>query len=321
MPDENDVREDILYVREERGTTWFLLIAYRPGDSGRAAGYVFRRPVDGTGPAENVLATNDTLRELWCSPLGHPWLTSTTGLVWTTAPVSWRDREATGDLEFEVPEGGLGWRHVELPRQESNGLRPNPMAIWGSSDRDVHVATFGGVLYHWDGEVWTQHDPGLRKPIGALRGRGADDVYAVGYGSTLLHFDGARWRVLDDPDGPATDDILTAVVFLPDGDVLISGKSRGGRVLRGSAERGFTVAGRHGLPLSDMALVDGRLFLAAGKSGAAELTDDGVRILRDDLAPWSVAGGRGRVYFTFTPDEATYAELDLATGEWRERAY
>lgn len=320
MSNENDVREDILCVHEEQGTTYFLLIAYRPGHEAQAAGYLFRRPAGDDGPAENVLATNDTLRELWCSPQGNPWLASTTGLVWTSAPVDWPDGEVTGDLEFEVPEGDLTWRHTELPAQESNGSRPRPWAIWGTSDHDVHIGTFGGVLYHWDGEVWTQHDPGLRKPIGRIRGRADDDVYAVGYGSTVLHFDGERWRVLEDPDGAAAEAPLTGIAFHPSGDVLISDK-RDGRLLRGSAEQGFTVMGRYGLSLIDMALVDGRLFLAAAKSGTAELTAAGLHILRDDLLPWSVAEGDGRVYFTITPEEAAYAELDLATGRWRQLGY
>lgn len=187
--------------------------------------------------------------------------------------------------------GGLTWRHMELPTQESNNGRPNPMAICGSSDQDVHVATFGGVLYHWDGEVWTQHDPGLGKPIGCIRGRAADDVYAVGYGSTILHLDGRRWRVLDDPDGSATNDLLTGIAFYPSGEVLISGKSRGGRVLRGSADQGFTVMSRYGLPLIGMAEVDGRLFLAATR-GRRGRTDRG---RPTDLArrPRALVGRRG----------------------------
>ncbi|MET8981103.1 hypothetical protein ABZX85_36465 [Streptomyces sp. NPDC004539] len=320
MSDESDVREDILYIHEERGTTYFLLIAYRPGDEAQAAGYVFRRPVGSDDPAENILATNDTLRELWCSPQGSPWLTSTTGLVWTTAPVAWPDEEEIADLEFDVPEGDLTWRHTELPAQSSNGLRPRPWAIWGTSDRDVHIGTLGGVLYHWDGEVWAQHDPGLERPIGCIRGRAADDVYAVGYGSTILHFDGERWHAIEDPDGAATEDVLTGIAFPPGGDVLISGK-RGGRLLRGTAEQGFTVTGRYGLSLTDMALVDGRLFLAAAKGGAAELTADGVRVLRHDLQPWSVAEGDERAYFTIATGDAAYAELNLATGGWRNLSY
>lgn len=155
---------------------------------------------------------------------------------------------------------------------------------------------------------------------GCIRGRAADDVYAVGYGSTILHFDGRRWRVLDDPDGPATNDLLTGIAFHPIGNVLISGKSRGGRVLRGSADQASPSWAATD-PLIGMAEVDGRLFLAATRGGAAELTGDGLQILRDDLVPWSVAEGRSRVYFTITPDDAAYMELDLASGQWQQLSY
>ncbi|MET8828562.1 hypothetical protein ABZX40_22320 [Streptomyces sp. NPDC004610] len=316
-------REDILYVQETAGTVHFLLIAYRPGEEAQAAGYLFRRRAGDDGPAENVLATNDPLRELWVSAPGHPWVTSGTGLVWTTAPVPWPDDDDPDPgLEFEVPEGGLRWRHHRLPPQESDGARPRPWSIWGTSDRDVHIGTFGGVLYHWDGERWTQHDPGLGRPLGCIRGRSPGDVYAVGYGSTLLHFDGHRWRPLPDPDGPDTGDILSGIAFAPDGEVLISGRSRGGRILRGSAEAGFTVRARCGLPLADVAVVGDRVFLAAGRSGAAELTPAGVHVLRDDLHPWTVTGGGdGVVRFTISPPEAAYAELDPEGGGWREVGY
>ncbi|MCF1592905.1 hypothetical protein [Streptomyces muensis] len=267
----------------------------------------------------NILATNDALRELWCSPQGNPWLTSTTGLVWTTAPVAWPDEEEIADLEFEVPEGDLTWRHMELPAQKSNGLRPRPWAIWGTSDQDLHVGTFGGVLYHWDGEVWAQHDPGPAThrlyPRTGRRRR-----VAVGHGSTILHFDGERWHAIEDPHGAATDDTLTGSAFTLDCDVLIS-SNRDGRLLRGSAKQGSTVMGRYGLSLIDVALVDGRLFLAAAKSGVAELIAEGLRILRDDLLPWSVAEGHERVYFTITPGDTAYAECDLATGQWRQLSY
>ncbi|MFF6980013.1 hypothetical protein ACFZAV_20235 [Streptomyces sp. NPDC008343] len=127
--------------------------------------------------------------------------------------------------------------------------------------------------------------------------------------------------MLDDPDGSATNDLLTGIAFHPSGYLLISGTSRGGRVLRGSADQGFTVMGRYGLPLIGMAEVDGRLFLAATRGGAAELTGNGLRILRDDLVPWSAAEGQSRVCFTITPDDAAYTDLDLASGQWRQLSY
>ncbi|WAS97968.1 hypothetical protein [Nannocystis punicea] len=316
----NDFVEDIVVVQETGGMVHFLLITYAPGDSGNAAGYVFRRPVGSDGPAENILATNDTLRQLWCSPNGQVWTTSSTGLVWTSAPVSWPD-VMSPDLEFDAPEGGVSWHHVALPAQEHNRARPNPMAIWGTSDEDVHIATFGGVLYHWNGRDWTQFYPGIGEPIGAIRGRAANDVYAVGYGSTLLHFDGDDWTRIADPDGPDTRDLLSGIVFDEVGEVYISGKTRGGRVLRGSATQGFSVLGRYDAPIIDMGRVDGRLFFAATKQGVLELTPEGPKTLRDDIIPWSIAEGEGRIYVTETPGEAAYSEFDLASGQWRRLFY
>ncbi|MFI1581636.1 hypothetical protein [Embleya sp. NPDC020630] len=232
--------EDIVVVHEGGGVVHFLLITYVPGDSGNAAGYVFRRPVGSDEPAENILATNDTLRELWCSPQGHVWATSSTGLVWTSAPVPWTDTMAP-DLEFDTPEGGVTWRHTALPAQAHNDGRPNPSSVWGTSDDD--------------------------------------------------------------------------------GDVYVTGRSRGGRILRGSARRGFTVAVRDRVAALGVALVEGRLFCAAGKGGVVEPTAHGPKTLRDDIAAWSVAEGEGRVYVTQTPGEAAYCELDLATGQWHRRYY
>lgn len=312
--------EDIVVVQENAGLVHLLLITYLPGHSGNASGYVFRRPVGSDDPAENILATNDTLRQLWVTPEGSVWAASSTGLIWTTAAVAWPD-EMPPDLEFDTPEGGLTWHHVALPAQEHNGARPNPMAIWGSSDQDVHVATFGGVLYHWNGRAWSQFNPGIGQPIGALRGRAADDVYAAGYGSTLLHFDGKQWTRLADPDGPDMSDILAGIAFDDAGEVYVCGKARGGRVLRGTATRGFAVLGRYDAPLIDVAQVDGRVFLAATKQGVLELTPQGTATLNADLVPWSVVPGEGRVYVTETPGEAAYSELDLASGQWTRRYY
>ncbi|APR81940.1 Hypothetical protein A7982_07289 [Minicystis rosea] len=316
----NDFVEDIVVIQETAGLVHLLLITYPPGDSGNASGYVFRRPVGSDEPAENILATNDTLRQLWCSPQGHVWATSSTGLVWTSASVAWPD-EMPPDLELDTPEGSLTWHHVALPPQEHNGARPNPMAIWGSSDDDVHIATFGGVLYRWNGRDWSQFYPGIGEPIGAIRGRAADDVYAAGYRSTLLHFDGKGWTRIADPDGPDVGDLLAGIAFDDAGEVYVCGKSRGGRVLRGSAARGFSVLERCDAPVIDIARVNGRTFLAATKKGVIELTPQGPKTLRDDIVPWSVVEGEGRIYVTETPGEAAYSELDLATGEWHRRYY
>jgi hypothetical protein len=320
MANEDDPIADILCVCEALGTTYFLVITYYAEDPGKAAGYVFRRKAGTDDPAENILATNDTLRTLWCSPAGHLWSTSTNGLVWTTAPVQWPSTVTEPDMEFEAPEGGLDWRHVALPPQQHNGLPPNATAIWGSSDDDVHVASFGGVMYRWDGEAWSQYFSGIGESIGVIRGQGRSDVYAAGFGSTILHFDGRAWSVIPDPDGSQIQDTLTGVAFDKAGRSYICGKSRGGRLLRGGPD-GFSVLGRYDVPFIGVANGGGRLIFAAAQKGVVELTSTGLVALRDDIIPWAVAEGEGRLYFTETPGEPVYSELDLQTGQWRRLSY
>lgn len=316
----DQVQADILAVAEAQGRVFFLAITYYGNDSAKAAGYLFRRPVGDDGPAENILATNDTLRTLWCSPEGSVWSTSTTGLVWTTAGTPWSDTVVDPGLEFEAPEGGLHWRHVALPAQEHNGLPPNATAIWGTSDRDVFVGSFGGVMYHWNGERWSQSFSGIGESIGVIRGTAPDNVFAAGYGSTLLHFDGRNWKQLADPDGPGTSDTLTGITFVDDGHAYICGKSRGGRLLRGNAN-GFAVVGRYDVPFIGVARLQGRMVFAAAQSGAVELGPQGLAVLRDDIVPWSIAVGARHLYFTVTPGKPLYWELDLAAGTWRSYSH
>ena len=200
---------DVLCVEEAHGQVYFLVINYYRNDPAHAAGYLFERAAGTDEAARNILATNDTLRTLWCSPSGSLWLTSTTGLVWTTANVPWPQDVTEPDLEFDTPEGNLVWRHGALPRQAHDDLAPNATSIWGFDDGDVYVGSFGGVVYHWDGKSWSQYFSGLAGSIGAVRGRARNDVYAVGYNSTILHFDGSSWKIVADPDGEGTNDILT----------------------------------------------------------------------------------------------------------------
>lgn len=307
---------DILCVCEALGQVYFLMIVYYAGEDATAAGYLFRRRVGSGDAAENILATNDTLRTLWCSPSGHLWTSSTTGLVWTTAPVPWPTTATEPGLEYEVPEGGLVWRHTSLPRQAHNDLPPNSQEIWGTSDDDLYITSHGGVIYHWNGSAWSQYFSGVGEPIG-IRGRAPDDIYAAGYTSTILHFDGARWRTIADPDGSAG--ALCGVAFADDGDVYICGE-RGGRLLRGNA-RGFSVVGRYDAPFIGMANRNGRLIFAARQSGVVELAEQGLVVLRDDIIPWSVAEGEKHLYFTETPGRPAYSELDLTNGHWRRLSH
>ena len=171
--------------------------------------------------------------------------------MWTTADTPWPDTVVEPDLEFEAPEGGLHWRHIALPTQEHNGLPPNATAIWGTSEPDVFVGSFGGVMDHWNGERWSQSFSGAGESIGVIRGTAPDNV----------HFDGRNWKLLPDPDGPGTSDTLTGIAFVDD-HAYICGKSRGCSLLRGNAN-GFAVVGRYGVPFMGVAQAQGRWSIAS----------------------------------------------------------
>ena len=87
---------------------------------------------------------------------------------------------------------GMAWsvmsRHAAL--WSSSGVR-----IWGSSSRDVYVASKENLL-HYDGSVWSPVSLGSTSVGWDVWGRSGSDVYAFG-GSGVLHYDGATWRPLD----------------------------------------------------------------------------------------------------------------------------
>lgn len=75
------------------------------------------------------------------------------------------------------------------------------ISVWGSSDSDVYAAGIGaadgppgGVLYHYDGESWTQViDPELAVvPLFSGWSGGVNDVW-INSGGDVLHWDGESW--------------------------------------------------------------------------------------------------------------------------------
>lgn len=81
---------------------------------------------------------------------------------------------------------GETWRHTE--REE------DLYAIWGSGPDDIYVSGADGVLLHFDGLSWTEHESGTTARLVALWGSSRRNVYAVGTGGRLIRFDGRSWQ-------------------------------------------------------------------------------------------------------------------------------
>jgi hypothetical protein len=103
------------------------------------------------------------------------------------------DDDATGDDDDVVddddslPTGydGPGWTIVHSRNQ------PRFSLVWASAADDVWAKDSSQLLWHWDGERWTQWDDVTRN-ITAFWGAAADDLWATMYGG-VLHWDGVAW--------------------------------------------------------------------------------------------------------------------------------
>jgi len=80
--------------------------------------------------------------------------------------------------------------------------------IWGTDSSNVWVCGHGGLVAHWDGDVWTAHDTGFDGTLRGMWGAGDGQVWAVGAQSTVLHFDGVAWTTTTLEDDPMTQESL-----------------------------------------------------------------------------------------------------------------
>jgi hypothetical protein len=86
--------------------------------------------------------------------------------------------------------------------------------VRGASANDVIAIKAGGLLYHWDGIVWSLV-PGSSvssnlsvgdRPFAIVA---PNDIWHAGGGPEIVqHWDGTCWRQLSAPDGRSPDDVV-----------------------------------------------------------------------------------------------------------------
>ena len=70
-------------------------------------------------------------------------------------------------------------------------------AVWGFAAGDVFAAGDGGVILHFDGQVWSSMASPTDDPLMSMWGAAPDDVFAGGRDG-LLHYDGSTWTRMPD---------------------------------------------------------------------------------------------------------------------------
>jgi hypothetical protein len=90
---------------------------------------------------------------------------------------------------------GTNWQTYDLPvGYNGSGYT----FIWGTDPNNVWTIQDNRIIWHWDGNAWSQQ---YESPIGpytymvnAIWGASPDDVWAVGWG-TIYHYDGTSWTM------------------------------------------------------------------------------------------------------------------------------
>jgi hypothetical protein len=302
---------NVVAARATESTIYMVLVEYEESDAMNSVGVVMnehRAPPGGYG---GLLSTNDSITYLWKSPQGALWVASARGNVWTTAPVSWPNPNLPG-YASNVLDPSFTWNMAPLPWYQLHGMAPIPESIWGTSDEDVHVTTFKGSIYHWDGAAWEERIPGPTEPLNDIHGLSADEAYAVGEEGTIVRYDGATWTPIPFPDDAGSGEGLTGVRVIGPDDVYIC--SRSGSILHGGRD-GFEVVAAATQSLYGMGYFQGRLLIAAGDAGVVELVGNRVDVVKDNFASVGVFEEQDIVFFIEPNQEPVPSMIAFAPAE------
>lgn len=215
----------------------------------------------------------------------------------------WISVEPIDGAYYMVGEGGLVLRYDVSTGQFRRLVTPGTQTlfgVWGTSAANIFVVggdpddeTSGGVLWHFDGVVWSVVDLSQVLPSGVptlykVWGRSADDVYAVGRNGTILHFDGESWEKV-----PSTSRRPLFTVHGGEEIVVASGGFADG-VLLELEGNSFVDRALPGTPQMNGVFVRGSLAAAVGVAGSLairtgrgwELADTKLNTSRDFHAAW-----------------------------------
>jgi hypothetical protein len=156
------------------GVSWFDGWSWRPMTTGTTS-YLY--DIWGSSEAD-IFAVGDAGTVIHYD--GPKWAvmpTETSNRLWGVYGSSGTDVYAVGDAGTILHYDGVQWKAI--PSITKNRLT----GVWCSSDRDVYVV--GGIILHYDGQVWTR--VGTTHGAEKVWGSGAGDVY-VTERNRILHF-------------------------------------------------------------------------------------------------------------------------------------
>jgi hypothetical protein len=311
---------NIIYAQPGNDGIYMILTIYPETDALNAVGQIVSTPWKRGEPGAAVLNTNDTLGSLWVSPTGNFWVGSARGNVWTSAKVKWPPHRMSG-LNIDAIDPRFKWNVTTLPNLRERNYTPNVTAIWGTTDSDVHAATFDGALYHWNGREWQEMATGVTTGLNHIHGTAATNVFCVGDRGVVLHFNGKVWTRIPYPGDPNPNVALTGVRAVDPEHVFICG--RGGKILHGGVN-GLEVIGEFRASFYGLAYFQKRIFIAGGDTGVWELKGNKAEVLKSSFAAVGVFEAGNLLMFVEPAQEPRYRIIEYDpsnTAPWWRRTF
>lgn len=156
--------------------------------------------------------------------------------------------------------------------------------VWGLSDTDVYTAGDEGVVYHWDGAVWTAFSPPLGGTIFSIRGTSQKNLYACGANGLLWHYDGA-WTQVELP----TNQRLLGLLTLGASDTLVCGAK--GVLFRGNGAAWNDVS-QPGHNFHGLAFYRGTIYIGAGGEGVFSFDGVAVRNIKNTIQAYALVSNQ-----------------------------
>ena len=104
-------------------------------------------------------------------------------------------------LAASLPLTGCGSDTADPPPQMPPPVAPlEPwfFSVWGSSSDDVYVVGQPGLIYHYNGNTWTQQTSGTTEPLTDVWSpNGGQTYYACGHNGVILINSGSGWSRMD----------------------------------------------------------------------------------------------------------------------------
>jgi|26BtaG_2_1085354.scaffolds.fasta_scaffold00781_5 hypothetical protein len=202
-----------------------------------------------------LLITNVTLADITVSLLGTIWAVDMMGHLYSSKP------KLNGSNLYEKLETqayALKWSYQRATEQ-------TPVCIIGE-DSDLWIATFEGMLIHYDGESFTSFT-GIKRPIRFKKVNG--DYFLMGYACQLMQYKNKQWHAMTFDLSIASDTPINDVTYA-NGQLLAV--SNLGLILRQQPDNVFAITMRTpNIPWFSCDTLNGTVYLAGGSKGAYKL--------------------------------------------------